>query len=92
MSTPGDVRDGLTSGSPTREYVCIGTPAGTPQAIVDRLNAEVNKIVKDKEFAEKLVSLGFQPVGGSAADMKQAIVRDRAKWKAVIEAQGIRAE
>ena len=70
----------------------IGTPAGTPQAIVDRLNAEVNKIVKDKEFAEKLVSLGFQPVGGSAADMKQAIVRDRAKWKAVIEAQGIRAE
>ena len=49
-------------------------------------------MVKTREFADKLVSLGFQPIGGTVEDMKQTIVRDRAKWKAVIEAQGIRAE
>ena len=38
------------------------------------------------------MSLGFQPLGGSVEDMKQTIQRDRAKWKAVIEAQGIRLE
>ncbi len=70
----------------------VGLPTGTPQAIADRLNAEVNKLVKDKAFADKLVSLGFQPIGGSIDDMKAAIQRDRAKWKKVIEATGMRAE
>lgn len=70
----------------------IGLPAGTPQAIADRLNDEVNRLVKDKAFADRLVSLGFQPIGGSIDDMKAAIQRDRAKWKKVIEATGMRAE
>jgi tripartite-type tricarboxylate transporter receptor subunit TctC len=70
----------------------IGAPAGTSPEIVNRLNSEVNKIIKTPEFREKLVSLGFQPLGGSVEDMKQTIQRDRAKWKAVIEAQGIRLE
>lgn len=70
----------------------LGAPAGTPQEVIDRLNAEVNKLVKDTAFAEKLVSLGFQPTGGSVADMKATIQRDRAKWKAVIDANNIRAE
>jgi tripartite-type tricarboxylate transporter receptor subunit TctC len=70
----------------------VGLPAGSPQAIADRLNIEVNKLVKDKDFAEKLVSLGFQPIGGSIDDMKASIQRDRAKWKSVIEATGMRAE
>jgi tripartite-type tricarboxylate transporter receptor subunit TctC len=70
----------------------IGLPAGTPPEIADRLNAEVNMAVKDPAFAEKLVSMGYQPIGGSIADMKAAIQRDRAKWKKVIEATGIRAE
>lgn len=70
----------------------VGLPTGTPQAIADRLNAEVNKLVKDAAFAEKLVSLGFQPIGGSIDDMKAAIQRDRTKWKKVIESTGMRAE
>jgi tripartite-type tricarboxylate transporter receptor subunit TctC len=70
----------------------IGLPAGTPPEIADRLNLEVNKAVKDPAFAEKLVSMGYQPIGGSIPDMKAAIQRDRAKWKKVIDATGIRAE
>lgn len=70
----------------------LGAPAGTPQPIVDRLNAEVNKMLKDKEFVEKLVSLGFQPIGGSSEEMKQKIQADRARWKKVIEAAHITAE
>ncbi len=70
----------------------IGLPTGTPQPIANRLNAEVNRLVKEPAFAEKLISLGFQPVGGSIDDMKAAIQRDRAKWKKVIEATGMRAE
>lgn len=70
----------------------LGASAGTPQEVIDRLNLEINKLIKDGEFAAKLVSLGYQPTGGSAADMKATIQRDRAKWKIVIEANNIRAE
>lgn len=70
----------------------LGAPAGTPQEVIDRLNAEVNKLVKDPAFAEKLISLGFQPTGGSVGEMKATIQRDRAKWKTVIDANNIRAE
>lgn len=70
----------------------IGAPGRTPPEIVNRLNAEINAMVKNREFAQKLVSLGFQPMGGTVEDMKQSIQRDRAKWKIVIETQGIRAE
>ena len=70
----------------------LGAPAGTPQGVIDRLNAEVNKLVKDPAFAEKLISLGFQPTGGSVGEMKATIQRDRAKWKTVIDANNIRAE
>lgn len=70
----------------------LGAPAGTPQEVIDRLNAEVNKVVKDPAFAEKLISLGFQPTGGTVGEMKATIQRDRAKWKTVIDANNIRAE
>jgi len=70
----------------------LGAPAGTPRDVVDRLNAEVNKLVRDPAFAEKLISLGFQPAGGSVDEMKATIQRDRAKWKTVIDANNIRAE
>ena len=70
----------------------IGAPAGTPREIVERLASEIDRLVKSREFAEKLVSLGFQPLGGTGEDMRATIQRDRAKWKAVIQAQGIRAD
>ena len=70
----------------------LGAPAGLPQPIADRLNAEVNRILKDKAFIEKLVSLGFQPIGGTAEEMKRKIQADRARWKKVIEAAHITAE
>ena len=70
----------------------LGLPAAAPREVADRLNSEVNRMLKTPEFREKLVSLGYQPLGGSSDDMKNAIQRDRAKWKKVIDANGIRGE
>lgn len=70
----------------------IAAPGGTPRAIVERLNLEVNRIIGAQEVADRLVSLGYQPRGGSVDDIRQTILRDRARWKAVIEANDIRAE
>ena len=70
----------------------LGLPAGTPPAIADRLNAEVRRLVADKEFSDRLVSMGYQPIGDTIPEMKAAIQSDRTKWKKVIDATGIRAE
>jgi len=70
----------------------IGLPANTPQEIADRLNAEVNTMLKTPDFRARLIALGFQPRGGSIDDMKKTILGDRAKWKKVIDENGIRAE
>ena len=70
----------------------LGLPAGTPPAIAERLNAEVRRLVADKEFSDRLVSMGYQPIGDTIPEMKAAIQSDRAKWKKVIDATGIRAE
>ena len=42
-------------------------PSGTPPAIVERLNAEVDKILKQPEVLAKLAAEGSTPTGGSAA-------------------------
>jgi tripartite-type tricarboxylate transporter receptor subunit TctC len=61
------------------------------QVIVDNRTGATG-LIAAAAVAAKLVALGFQPLGGGIEDMKQTIKRDRAKWKAVIEAQGIRLE
>jgi tripartite-type tricarboxylate transporter receptor subunit TctC len=43
----------------------ILAPAGTPQPVVDRLNAEINKALQIADVREKLTSEGATPVGGS---------------------------
>ena len=70
----------------------LGLPAGTPQHIADRLNLEVNKALAEPDFRAKLIALGYQPRGGSSEAMQKTILNDRAKWKKVIDENGIRAE
>jgi tripartite-type tricarboxylate transporter receptor subunit TctC len=48
-------------------------PAGTPQAIVAKMSAEVTKILKEPDVRESLVTQGFIPVGGSPEALKTYI-------------------
>ena len=70
----------------------IAAPGATPRPILERLNAEVNRALQNPEVSQRLISLGYQPRGGTIEEMLATIQRDRAKWKGVIEANNIRAE
>jgi tripartite-type tricarboxylate transporter receptor subunit TctC len=70
----------------------IAAPGATPRPIIERLNAEVNRIVSDPAMREQLVSLGYQPRGGSIEEMERTIREDRERWRAVIQANRIQAE
>ena len=70
----------------------IAAPGATPRPVLERLNAEVNRILADPAVRERLVSLGYQPRGGTIAEMEQSIRDDRSRWRTVIQANNIRGE
>ena len=67
-------------------------PANTPKAVVDRVNAEMNKALQLSDIQARFSQLGFESAGGSAADFAQAIQRDAQKWSKVIKDAGVKAE
>ena len=67
-------------------------PAGTPKAIVAKLNAEINAALKLPDVRSKLAIAGIEIQGGTPQDYAALIKSDLAKWSKVIKAAGIPAE
>ena len=67
-------------------------PAGTPAAAIERLNAEVNKLLKDKDVLQKIDAADNVPTGGSAADFAKFIAGESASNARIIKAAGIKGE
>jgi tripartite-type tricarboxylate transporter receptor subunit TctC len=67
-------------------------PAGTPKAIVLRLNAEILRVLKIPEVKERLENVGFELVGGTPDAFAAYIRSEIEKWARVVKASGIKAE
>jgi tripartite-type tricarboxylate transporter receptor subunit TctC len=67
-------------------------PAGTPEAIVNRLNAAIRVALADPELIETLKSRGARPVAGTPQDFAQHIVESTKKWAVVVKASGARID
>ncbi|MFS2054273.1 hypothetical protein ACEN8K_36215 [Variovorax sp. CT11-76] len=67
-------------------------PAGTPAAVVERLNAEINAAVADADVRRKAEAAGLQLRGGSAAEFSAFIGSETRKWAQIIKAANITAE
>jgi tripartite-type tricarboxylate transporter receptor subunit TctC len=90
-----DVPNNTEAGIPDVEmasWLVLLAPAGTPQPIVDRLNAETNAAVKEPELLDKILKLGAVPEGGSPQDVAALLREETAKWKRVIETAGIKID
>ncbi|MET0204434.1 MAG: tripartite tricarboxylate transporter substrate-binding protein, partial [Casimicrobiaceae bacterium] len=67
-------------------------PPGMPKPVVDKLNAEVNAIMKTPEFAEKVASQGGLVYGGSPEDFAAYIRNDVPKWDKLVKAANIKLD
>ena len=67
-------------------------PAGTPKAIVDKLNAEINAALKLPDVRAKLEAAGIEVQGGTPQAYAALIKSDLAKWGKVVKAAGIEAD
>ena len=67
-------------------------PAGTPRAIIDRLNAEANKALNNPEMKQRLYEDGSTPLGGSAKDFAEFIKTENVKWGTAVREAGIKLD
>jgi tripartite-type tricarboxylate transporter receptor subunit TctC len=73
-------------------FTGVVAPAGTPPAVVDKLNAAINECLKSPEMVTALGKLGAEVRTGSAAEFGAFLIQERDKWVDVVTRTGIKAE
>jgi tripartite-type tricarboxylate transporter receptor subunit TctC len=70
----------------------VSAPRNTPQAVVGKLNKEINAGLADPALQARLVDLGGMIVSGSPADFGKLVADETAKWAKVIKFAGIKSQ
>ena len=102
IGTTGTKRSALTPDVPTVAeagvagyeatiWIGIMAPAGTPKPIVDKLNAEINKVIERPDVRDAWAKQGAVPMVMSAAEFDKFLRADIEKWAKVVQASGIKA-
>jgi tripartite-type tricarboxylate transporter receptor subunit TctC len=74
------------------QWIGLLTTAGTPTEIIERLNAEVNRALRDPDLIAKFAQQGISPAGGTPADFQRTIATDLRNWTETARAANIKAE
>jgi tripartite-type tricarboxylate transporter receptor subunit TctC len=88
---PTFVESGLTDFA-VSSWVGLFAPAGTPRAIVQKLNAELNAVLADPAARERLAVLGIDPTPGAPEQYLDEVRRDLARYGQVVRSANIKAE
>jgi tripartite-type tricarboxylate transporter receptor subunit TctC len=67
-------------------------PRNMPAEATQRLNGEINAVLKSREFIDRLKTLGYEAAGGSPADFARVVQRDTDKWARLIKERKITGE
>ena len=73
-------------------FIGLMAPSGTPKAVIDRVNKEVNAILKQPDTVAQARNLGLELVGGSVGDFKVTIEKATKTYADVIKSAGIKLE
>ena len=73
-------------------WIGLLAPAGTPRAIVDKLNAEGQKAIKAPDFVKRMADLGYEVIGGTPEQMRATIDAEVKRWFPVVKASGAKPE
>lgn len=70
----------------------LAAPAGTPDEIIQKLNAAAAESIKTESFVNRMKDLSFTIVGGSSDDMAQLIKTSAEQWVPVVKASGVQLD
>ncbi len=70
----------------------VVVPAGTPRAIVERLQREIAAVLKEPVIAERMAGAGLEPIGDTPEQFARYLKSEAEKWGRLVKAAGIKAE
>ncbi|MEK6245118.1 MAG: tripartite tricarboxylate transporter substrate binding protein [Pseudomonadota bacterium] len=73
-------------------WFAVVAPQGVPQAVVERISTETNKLLADEDFRKRIQGLGAAPMGGTPADYRKLYDEDYARWAEVVKASGAKID
>lgn len=79
-------------GYPPQTWMGIVAPPGTPLAIVNRLNAVINDVLRSEDTQARLAQLGFAGHSGLPQEFGALIANDAASWAAVVKLTGAQGD
>ena len=82
----------VVPGYEASSWFVIVAPAKTPAPIIDKLNAEANRILKKPEVRDRFEQLGAEPIGGTPQDLAKLIAAETIKWKEVVRLSGAKLD
>lgn len=80
------------TGCEISEWNALMAPAGTPPAVIERLNAEMVKIMRMPDIKEKFADLGAEAIGSTPQELAAFLAAEMAKWAEVVKAANIKIE
>src|SRR6267378_2031772 len=73
-------------------WYAMFAPAGTPSAIVARVNRDLNELLREPDVRDVLAKQGLEPAGGAPDALGARVKRELASWTRVVKAAGIKAD
>jgi tripartite-type tricarboxylate transporter receptor subunit TctC len=70
----------------------ILAPAGTPRAVIDRLNGEITRTLRDPQVVQRLAAQGIDAIPSTPEEFGSVLNANLAKWAKVVRDAGIRPE
>ena len=80
-----------------KDYAAVGwqgvmVPAGTPAAVIARLNAEITKVLADPTLRERFASQGLEVVTGTPQQFGEFVKKDTERWREAVTASGAKLD
>ena len=73
-------------------WFAVFAPSGTPAAIVQKINTDVNRVMQMPDIAARMMELGVYPRPGTVNATDTFVQADRARWKKVLQATGVQPQ
>jgi tripartite-type tricarboxylate transporter receptor subunit TctC len=73
-------------------WYALMAPAGTPRAIVDKLNEQMSRMLVKPETRERFVALGMEPGNGTPEQLAHRITTETAQWSEVVRKRNLKVD
>lgn len=88
--TPTLIELGIGKDFDVTAWFALMAPKGTPPAIIQKLNADINRVLAEPAVRKQIADLGLDPVGGEPAVLGHKIEVEIPRWKSVVQAAGVK--